>query len=205
MNLHITRAPVRGDSRWSALARPLLRARGPAIITLLACSAAALGYFLWQLHVLNRQNADISALLAGEDVGQASQGGEVRLARASFLLARDRFDDAQAAVDAAKPSAEPTVMARMLYNQANANMRRGFAAIEGGKPDAAIPLTKLAKEAYREALRLDPMFWNAKYNYDVAARLMRDFPGYEQEGEDVPPEAEVKLWTDLPGTPQGAP
>lgn len=181
------------------------RARGPLIIALLLGSLAALGYCLWRLHALNLQNADIAALQAGQDVGARSASGEVLLARANFLIARDRFDDAQAVIDQAKPIADADVMARMLYNQANANVRRAFAAIEGGKADGAIPLTKLAKDAYREALRLDPMAWNAKHNYDVATRLMRDFPGYEQEGEEVPPEAEVKLWTDLPGVPQGAP
>lgn len=194
-----------GQRWWSAVAPTFRRAREPLIVGLLATSLAALATSLWHLSNLNRQNSLISAIQAGQDVGADSRHDHVQLARAAFLIARDRFDDAQAALDAAKPTARPHVLSAMLYNQANANVRRAFSAIESGKPDAAIPLIKLAKDAYREALRLKPMAWNAKHNYDVATRLMRDFPGFEQDGEEVPPDAEVKLWTDLPGVPQGAP
>lgn len=205
MNVHLHTGQLSTPRTWKYFVHHLKPLRGPLIVALLIGSLAALAFFLCQLHDLNRQNADIAALQAGEDAGASASSGEVRLARASFLIARDRFDEAQAVVDAAKPTASPHVMSRMLYNQGNADVRRAFAAIEGGKHDAAIPLTKLAKDAYREALRLDPMFWNAKHNYDVATRLMRDFPGYEQEGEETPPETDAKLWTDLPGVPQGAP
>ncbi len=205
MTIHIKPVVLPSARVWPVLERRLRAARGTLIMALLAGSLAVLAYSLWQLHSLNRQNAQITALASGEDAGGNASAGEVLLARAAFLAARDRFDDAQAVVDAAKATASPQTLSRMLYNQANTNVRRAFAAIEGGKADAAIPLTKLAKDAYREALRLDPQAWNAKYNYDVASRLMRDFPGYEQDGEEVPPESEVKLWTDLPGVPQGAP
>jgi mxaK protein len=80
-----------------------------------------------------------------------------------------------------------------------------MSAIEGGALDKAIPLTKLAKDDYRRALSLDPDFWDAKFNFDVAMRLVRDLPGYEQEGEEAPPDAKTRLWTDLPGVPRGLP
>lgn len=206
MNLHVKMPGARPTKfSWHRIVQQLRRARGPAIAALLVASLTALALSLWQLSEINRQNSLIAALQSGEDTGAKSGGDEVRLARASFLISQDRFEEAQAVIDAAKPTASPRIMSRLLYNQANANVRRAFAAIEGSKHDAAIPLTKLAKDAYREALRLDPMAWNAKFNYDVATRLMRDFPGYEQEGEETPPEADVKLWTDLPGVPQGSP
>lgn len=208
MTMHFPQNASEGSRALTpALKRQILRARGPLIATVLIASVAALAWSLWQWHRIERLNAAITSLAAGDDASISNTGhdGEVLLARMNLLLARDRFDDAQAVIDQAKPRASAHVMSRMLYNQANSNVRRAFAAIEASKPDAAIPLTKLAKDAYREALRLDPMLWNGKHNYDVATRLMRDFPGYEQEGEEVPPEAEVKLWTDLPGVPQGAP
>lgn len=206
MNIHAPRIGITASVGYRRLAvSQLWRLRGSVIIALLLASLAALAVSLWQLHIITGQNATISALRSGEDAGGSSDPAEVQLARVNFLIARDRFDDAQAVLDATKSTADPHTSSRMLYNQANANIRRAFAAIEGGKHDAAIPLTKLAKDGFREALRLDPMAWNAKHNYDVAARLMRDFPGYEQEGEETPPESDVKLWTDLPGVPQGAP
>lgn len=190
---------------WTRAAAGLVRARGGAYAALLIVSLLGLTSSLWHWSSVGRQNAAIAKLQSGEDAGTASASGEVLLARAAFLLDRDRFDEAQSLLDTAKTSAAPPVLSRMLYNQANANVRRAFAAIAASKLDAALPLTRLAKDAYREALRLDPGYWSAKHNYDVAARLMRDFPGYEQDGEEVPPEADVKLWTDLPGVPQGAP
>jgi hypothetical protein len=54
------------------------------------------------------------------------------------------------------------------------------------------------------ALRLDPNAWNVKFNLDVTSRLLRDLP--EGQGpEDKPREAPKELWTDIPGTPRGAP
>ena len=66
-------------------------------------------------------------------------------------------------------------------------------------------LTQLAKDEYRLALRLDPSNWDIKHNLDVAMRLVRDFPGYEGEAEEVPEDAPKNLWTDLPGVPRGLP
>lgn len=205
MTMHVHPIEPAGASVWSRLIAVVRRYRGLLIAALLVASVAALISSLWTLHRLNQQNAAIAALQAGDETAAEPQSSAVALARVNFLIARDRFDDAQVVVDAAKSGAAPHAMSRMLYNQANANVRRAFAAVEASKPDAAIPLIKLAKDAYREALRLEPDFWNAKHNLDVATRLMRDFPGHEQEGEEVPPDAEVKLWTDLPGVPQGAP
>ena len=187
-----------------AFAKLARRLRGPALMLALILSTALLGYAVWRYLEARNQNEIIAQIKAGTDTGKTDGHGQVQLARLNFLLARDRFDEAQAVVDAARARVEADVLADMLYNQANANIRRAFAAIEQAKPDAAIPLTKLAKDNYREALRLNPEFWNAKHNFDVASRLMRDFPGYEQDGEDQP-EAETKLWTDLPGVPRGSP
>lgn len=205
MTIHVSPPQPARRRVWTKAWTALRRAREVLLGgVILACTGILIAS-LWHLASLNRQNALIAKLEAGEDVGAESRDDRVRLARAAFLLARDRFDDAQAILDAAKTTARPAVMSAMLYNQANANVRRAFAAIEASRPDAAIPLIKLAKDAYREALRLEPAAWNVKHNYDVATRLMRDFPGHEQDGEEVPPDAELKLWTDLPGVPQGAP
>jgi mxaK protein len=93
----------------------------------------------------------------------------------------------------------------MLSNMANARMRAAVAAIEKGNLDKAIPLVALAKSEYRSALRLDPVHWDAKYNFDVAMRLVRDLPQAVGEDEQKPLETPEKLWTDLPGVPKGLP
>ena len=66
-------------------------------------------------------------------------------------------------------------------------------------------MVMLAKAEYRNALRIDPQNWNAKYNLDVAMRLVRDLPQAVGEDEEKPLETPEKLWTDLPGVPKGLP
>jgi mxaK protein len=93
----------------------------------------------------------------------------------------------------------------MLYNMANARMRAAMTAIGKGDYDKAIPLVTLSKSEYRNALRLDPEDWDAKYNLDIAMRLVRDLPQAVGEDEEKPLQTPEKLWTDLPGVPKGLP
>jgi mxaK protein len=62
----------------------------------------------------------------------------------------------------------------------------------------------LARDFYTRALRIEPQFWDAKYNLDIAMRLVRDFPDVEIHGDDQK-RPTSKLWTDLPGLPKGGP
>ncbi len=62
----------------------------------------------------------------------------------------------------------------------------------------------LARDFYVRALRLEPGFWDAKYNLDVAMRLVRDFPDVQIQGDDRK-RPTSRLWTDLPGLPKGGP
>jgi mxaK protein len=200
-----------GSFSFAGLLSPFLAAwrkvRTFALATALMASIAVLGMLSWRLYEVRRDNATIAALGRGDDVpvDARTAAPEVILARSAFLLARDRREEAQALLDAASGMADKQLRARLLYNHANARIRDAIAAVQRGDQDRAIPLTRLAKDEYRAALRLDPEAWDIKYNFDVAMRMVRDFPGYESEGEDVPPDAPIKLWTDLPGVPKGLP
>jgi mxaK protein len=66
-------------------------------------------------------------------------------------------------------------------------------------------LVRLAKDGYRRSLALDPGLWDAKYNLDVAMRLVRDFPQIDRMSEEEPADLPVRLWSDLPGLPRGLP
>jgi mxaK protein len=152
-------------------------------------------------------NSTIDRLRAGKDVevDPASAAPALLEARAAYLLRRNRIDEAQPMLDEAGERAGPAINVRMLYNMANARVRAAITAIEKGDFDKAIPLVTLAKSEYRSALRLDPSHWDAKYNLDVAMRLVRDLPQAVGEDEDKPLETPEKLWTDLPGAPKGLP
>lgn len=170
--------------------------------SLLVLAAAAYLYF-GKLDA----NAAIARLRAGADVAVDPVTARPALldARSAFLLHRDRIDEAQPLLDQAMLRADDTTRVRMLYNMANARLRAAVASIEKGDYDKAIPLVMLAKAEYRSALRLDPGDWNAKYNLDIAMRLVRDLPQAVGEDEQKPLQTPEKLWTDLPGVPKGLP
>lgn len=200
--------------RPSTLSRLLMPAiaiakkvRTAALATALVAAIVALGMLSWRVYDIGRDNATIAALKQGDDipVDARKASDEVLVARSHYLLNRDRWEEAQSLLDSSSVISDPRLRARLLYNHANARIREAIEAVGRSNLDKAIPLTRLAKDEYRLALRLDPTAWDIKYNFDVAMRIVRDFPGYEQEGEDVPPDAPTRLWTDLPGVPKGLP
>lgn len=173
------------------------------LLLLLALTAAIFaGQAGWKA---KRVNDALAALSEGRNV-QVSSTDPLRLieARAAWLLARDRLEEAEALGPLIAAGGDSRAEAGWHYNRGNARLRQAFELIEIRKLDEATPQVNLAKVAYRAALRADPGFYDAKVNLDLAMRLVRDLPQEEQEGEevDVPPKV---LWTDLPGVPGGLP
>jgi mxaK protein len=151
-------------------------------------------------------NDTIERLRTGHDVDVGDDASpELLLARIAFLTQRDEIDRARLLVDALDRRGAPGLRARGHYLLANALLRKTFDLIERGELDAAPPFVNLAKRDYRRALQLSPGFWDAKYNFDVASRLIRDYPGFQQERGDELLADPKKLWTDAPGAPKGLP
>jgi mxaK protein len=151
-------------------------------------------------------NDVIEALRQGRDIPvEATARPETLLARIAFLAKRSEIDRARAMVEALDRSANMDMRARGRYLLANALLRKAFDHIERSEFDAANPFVNLAKREYRRALQLAPDDWDAKFNMDVAARLVRDFPDFERKGGDELSADPKKLWTDIPGKPKGLP
>lgn len=201
------RSPSRTAQIVGYVVQRLRKLRPVALFAAMLVAVTALGLLSWNLYEVRRDNATITALDAGDDVeiDPRTASDEVMVARSAFLLARNRREEAQSLLDMSGKMADPVQRARLVYNHANSRVRDAIAAVERGDNDKAIPLTRLAKDEYRLALRLDPTAWDIKYNYDVAMRIVRDFPGYGSDEEEPPPDAPTKLWTDLPGVPKGLP
>jgi len=181
--------------------------RGVFIFAALGIVVLAGAASVWLVVSAWHDNRTIAGLGAGRDlpVGAGARA-EVVFARASFLLDRDRIDEAQALVDDIKAGGNPRLLAAFRYNIANARLRKAFDLLEQNRIDSAIPLVRLAKDDYRASLVLVPDHWDARHNLDVAMRLVRDFPQAGQGlEEDAPPEPPKQLWTDLPGLPKGLP
>ena len=67
--------------------------------------------------------------------------------------------------------------AAALYNIGNLHLRQALAARTGGAEGQALALFELAKQSYRDALSIDPMDWDAKYNLE---RVLRWVPETEE-------------------------
>ncbi|WP_020178338.1 hypothetical protein [Methylopila sp. M107] len=164
-----------------------------------------LGQTLWTLHGERSERAVADALAANREVQPPDDAsGDLLFARAHFLLVRDRIDEAQALVGRIVERGGPPVAAKFFYDVGNARARRAVGAIESSQINRAIPEVRLAKDAYRSALKADPQLWDARYNLDVVMRLVRDFPELEAAEEETKAQPK-KLWTDLPGRPRGLP
>ena len=174
------------------------------IVALFFGLAAIIEILEWRAAVAT--NDLVEALRAGRDLPVDAQGrSEALLARIDFLSKRDLLDEARGVLEALDRHADTYMRARAHYILANALLREALEHIEKSELDAANPLVNLSKREYRRALQLDPEFWDAKYNIDVAARLVRDFPDFERKSGDELTADPKKLWTDIPGKPKGLP
>lgn len=151
-------------------------------------------------------NAAIGVLAAGGEADvDPSAPAELLAARIGSLARRDEFDKARALLEPLEASGRTALGAAAHYDLANALLRRAFGLLERGQLEPAGPFVELARRSYRRALQLDPEFWDAKYNLDVASRLVRDNPRLEHSGGDELPADPKKIWTDIPGKPKGLP
>jgi mxaK protein len=187
--------------------RAALAARTTALAVLIASGIAGIAASIWTLAGIERTNAAIRQLAAGKDIeaDPAAAPPALIAARQHFLLTHDRINDAQIFTEAAAPRCDAAAQARLFYNLGNGRVRQAIALIEKGDTGQAVSIVLIAKDSLRRALRLAPGNWEAKYNLDVAQRLVRDLPRGEGEENDTPKDKEKPLWTDLPGQPRGLP
>jgi mxaK protein len=178
----------------------LRRIAALASLAVLTVALAALAITGTRMALHAKANRTIAALAAGRDLPVELNGPDrLLMARAHFLMIRDRLDEAQPLVERLAADRSPLAMAA-LYDLATA-----ISFLEKTEIDPAVPQVRLAKAGYRAALVRAPDFWDAKYNLDIAMRLVRDFPQIEQDQQDEAQETPKRLWTDLPGLPKGLP
>lgn len=182
------------------------RVRIAAGLALMLALSALLGVRQWRKAVA--ANADIAALLAGHDIVPerlAVASPSVQLARAVYFVRHERYDDALELLDLLETRGDAAFRADVYYNQGNLQLIQALDRVEKSEIDQARVYAELAKEAYRRALLLAPGHWDAKYNLEVAMRLMPEMDRVSH-ADDEPPRAESKrLWTGLPGFPRGLP
>ena len=168
------------------LSRPTPRqlTRGAvAALALLAVAAAVDALGLWQASRLNEQIR--SGQLPPDAPGQRA---ELRFAQAHAQAVSGALEPALNRYRALQQDAVVGQAAR--FNAANLLVRQAQEVQASPQPGQAIALLELAKESYRELLRLDPGHWDARYNLERAQRLLPDPEAAEDVATDAPPERE---------------
>ncbi|WP_088284072.1 MxaK protein [Ideonella sp. A 288] len=154
--------------------------------------------------------ADGKPLVLADPGWERSASPEARLARATALAAAGAHDAAfkayselvAAGVDVGEQGA---VGRHALFNLGNMLLRQGLGAVPGvgdgtGRGgDVATPLppraggdagtlVELAKQRYRDLLRVDPLDWDARYNLERALRRAPEAEEAVAEPDNVPVE-----------------
>ncbi|CAG0997722.1 mxaK protein [Methylophilaceae bacterium] len=162
------------------------------------------GYELNQAFVYNQK------LQAGKLHGNDS--ADAVFADAIYWGKRGDMQKALALYAQAASADNPVIRKSAYYNSANLYLREASSLLdEKGLEawDQASALLSMAKESYREALRLEPGWHEAKYNYELALRLSPIFEGKSSVKKNEEDELEtgefIEGWPSIPGFPRGMP
>jgi mxaK protein len=130
---------------------------------------------------------------------------EVQFAYAHHLQQRGMFEDAVDAYGKAERISSPTMLKLVYYNMGNLYLQQAIETAEKMGIDRATALADVAKDLYKSALKKDPEFWAAKYNFEAAQRLSRDLPLGDLQESGEAQESSEELWSAMPGFPLGLP
>jgi len=142
-----------------------------------AVAAVVDGASAWRRHLWNE------AILAGTLPAEVKDAPKpVQFAQAHALAESGNVEEALPLYRRLEDDTPLGQAAR--YNSANLLIRQAIAVQGGAEPGKAIPLIELAKEIYRDVLRVEPGRWDARYNLERAQRLLPD----PDEMDVAPPE-----------------
>jgi mxaK protein len=147
------------------------------LLAVVAVAAAIDGAHTWRQHQWNE--SIVSGPLPAETQDVPPQ---VRFAQA-YAQAGSGADEAALHLYRSLEDDSPLGRAAR-YNSANLLLRQAVVVQAGAEPGKAIALIELAKEIYRDVLRVDPQHWDARYNLERAQRLLPD----PDEMDAAPPE-----------------
>lgn len=155
-----------------------------SVFAAIAVSCAVIAaYEAVQLRQANHVNASIAGAMVSDD---GSSLAEARFARA---LALARAGNADAAMNGYKEVIQGNrvdLKVAAFYNLGNLYMREAQMQ-EKEDPSQSLPLVELAKQSYRNALRIAPRDWNARYNLERALRMAPEVDDVVVDDDD--PEA----------------
>lgn len=181
--------------------------RAVRIANAAVCIVATLVAGISTVRVLQdrRMESDIAAWQAGRDISAAPDAPPALLiARAQYALRHGQVPAAQAIADGLGARGLAQAQADVLYALGNFNLRGALGNFTNLPFRVIAPRIRLAKAEYRQAIQLDPQNWDARYNYTLAAALVRDTKSVSPtEGTEMAHDRAA--WPDIPGAPNGMP
>jgi mxaK protein len=174
---------------------------------LMVLSGMAVLYESTALYHVDQANKQIQQLLTGNDIAieiLSSSQPETRLARAVYFSNKQQYQDALATLSVILDQGDTTLQAKTRYNLGNIYLAQAIEQVDAAHIDEARTLVNLAKQSYRQALTLDSRFWDAKYNLEVAMRILPELDRINVE-DDSTQQPKNPLWTTIPGFPRGLP
>jgi mxaK protein len=174
---------------------------------ILLTSASVITFQIITIYRIQHENTRISELNAGHDVSVdkiINAAPEVRFARAMYYQRQHRYDEALATLSLIMDKGDSNLQTTLRYNLGNMYLQQAVEQLEANNINAAQPLVALAKQAYRQALSLNSHYWDAKYNLEMAMRLLPEMDRIDMKDDEsnAPP---PQLWATIPGFPRGLP
>lgn len=173
----------------------------------LALSLAAFVYSAGTLYGIHHDNDLIRQLISGKDVAVnkvISGEPELRLARAFYFKQKHRYDEALSSLSLVMDKGGRNFQAKARYNLGNLYLEQAMQQAKAMNINEAMALAGLAKQAYRQSLALNTSNWDAKYNLEVAMRLLPEMDKVDM-ADDSSINRKSQLWTTVPGFPRGLP
>ncbi|MGZ4970632.1 MAG: MxaK protein [Methylobacter sp.] len=183
------------------------RLRHMSLWTALALSLSGALYSAAMLYGIHQDNDLIRQLTSGKDVAVNKVIGgepELRLARAFYFKQKHRYDEALSTLSLVMDKGDRNFQAKARYNLGNLYLEQAIQQVKATNINEALPLLGLAKQAFRQSLALDSRNWDAKYNLEVAMRLLPEMDRVDMP-DDEPTNQKSQLWTTVPGFPRGLP
>ncbi len=178
------------------------------LMLLVLCLSFALSIWLIvSLYQASTYNGKLSAQTL-----HAGHSADELFANAVYWKSKGDMQKALALYAEAASGNQQVIRKSAYFNSGNLYLSQANQLLEEKGLDALDqvgPMLAMAKESYREALRSDPEWHEAKYNYELALRLAPMFEtkkSNRSEDEDEPDEDEaIDGWPSIPGFPRGMP
>lgn len=130
---------------------------------------------LWQIQQVNAYISEPEAFDTIPDDPRA------RFAYANMLERQKKHDEALEKLTQVLGKADVALLPLVYFNRGNINLREAIKLTSSDGRQK--PLIELAKQDYRTALALEPQMWSARYNLEVALRVVPEDPANNEDFE----------------------